>query len=123
MRQSARAMYGQLEDAFTSMSTQLRSVLLDTLGFAAAVEWHVRHFQRCTGVPCAVSVDNATGLDLPEVYAAALFDIYHDALGNAVRHAGASRVAIALTITPREVAVVVLDNEAGPAVTVHLPIA
>jgi CelD/BcsL family acetyltransferase involved in cellulose biosynthesis len=34
-----------------------------------------------------------------------IFDFYNDALKNAAQHAMASRVAIALTITPRDVTV------------------
>ena len=34
------------------ISSGLRSVLLDTLGLAAAIEWQVRQFQKCTGIPC-----------------------------------------------------------------------
>ena len=32
------------------VSAELGSVLLDTLGLAATIEWHVRQFQKCTGV-------------------------------------------------------------------------
>jgi len=42
-------------------------------------------------------VSHAAAFDLPEDYAAAIFDIYNEALSNVARHAGTSRVAIALT--------------------------
>jgi two-component system sensor histidine kinase UhpB len=139
---SARAMYDQLEDTLTSMTMQLRSaisadaqpapqakgrasgwarqisaelasVLLDTLGLAATIEWHVRQYQKCTGILCELSVSSAAGFDLPEDYAATMFDIYNEALSNVARHAGASRVAIGLTVTPHEVTMVVSDNGIG----------
>ena len=93
-------------------SAELGSVLLDTLGLAAAIEWHARQFRKCTGVLCDLTV-NDTGFDLPEDYAATIYDIYNEALSNVARHAGASRVAIALAITPHEVTVVVSDNGVG----------
>ena len=95
------------------ISAELGSVLLDTLGLPATIEWHVRQFQKRTGVLYELTVNDATGFDLPEDCAATIFDIYNEALSNVARHAGASRVAIALTITPREVTMVVRDNGIG----------
>jgi len=95
------------------VSTELGSVLLDTLGLAATIEWHARQFQKCTGVLYELKVTHAAAFDLPEDYAAAIFDVYNEALSNVARHAGASRVAIALTITPHEVTMVVKDNGVG----------
>jgi len=95
------------------ISAELGSVLLDTLGLAATIEWHARQFHRCTGVLYELKVNHAAAFDLPEDYAATIFDIYNEALSNVSRHAGASRVAIALTVTPHEVTVVVSDNGIG----------
>jgi signal transduction histidine kinase len=95
------------------ISVELGSVLLDTLGLAATIEWHVRQYQRCTGILCELTVSSAAGFDLPEDYGAAIFDIYNEALSNVARHAGASRAAIGLTITPHEVTLVVSDNGVG----------
>lgn len=95
------------------VSAELGSVLLDTLGLAATIEWHVREFQKCTGVRYELTVSHAAAFDLPEEYAAAIFDVYNEALSNVARHAGASRVAIALTITPHEVTMVVRDDGIG----------
>jgi signal transduction histidine kinase len=95
------------------MSAELGSVLLDTLGLAGTIEWHVHQFQKCTGVLYELSVSDAAGFDLPEDYAATMFQIYNEALSNVARHAGASRVAVALSITPHEVTMVVHDNGIG----------
>src|SRR5687767_1416658 len=131
----ARAMYDQLEDALTSITMQLRSaieadaqranrwarktsaelgsVLLDTLGLAATIDWHAQQFQKCTGILYELKVSHAAAFDLPEDYASAIFDVYNEALSNVARHAGASRVAIELTITPHEVTMVVSDDGVG----------
>ena len=95
------------------VSAELASVLLGTLGLAATIEWHVRQFQACTGILCESTVNHAAGFDLPEDYAEAIFEIYNEAVSNIARHAKASRAAIALTITPREVVLVVADNGVG----------
>ncbi len=95
------------------ISAELGSVVLDTLGLPAAIEWHVRQFQQCTGVLYELTVSDAAGVDLPEKRAATIFDVYNEALSNVARHAAASRVAIALTITPHEVTMVVRDNGVG----------
>jgi len=87
------------------ISAELGAVVLDTLGLRAAIEWRARQFQKLTGVFCKLTVDPAAPVNLPEVYAATVFDFYNEALRNAARHAMASRVAIALTITPHDVTV------------------
>jgi signal transduction histidine kinase len=62
-----------------------------------------------------LSVNNTARFDLPEDFAQTLFEIYGEALGNVARHACASRVAIALAITPDAVTMVVVDNGIGLA--------
>jgi len=100
-------------------------VLLDTLGLAAAVEWHVRRIRKATGILYELEVNDAAGFELPEDCAATVFDVYSEALSSIARHTHASRIAIALTITPREVTLLVRDGEtpAGAAVSVSLPVA
>src|SRR5688572_8360749 len=95
------------------VAAELGSVLLDTLGLAATIEWHVRQFQRCTGVLYELTVNDTAGFDLPDDYAATIFDVYNEALSNVARHSGARRVAIALTITPHEVTLLVRDDGIG----------
>ena len=95
------------------VSAELASVLLSTLGLAATIEWHVRQFQACTGIPCELTLNDAAGVELPQGYAEAIFDIYNEALSNVARHAAASHVAIGLTITSRAVSLVVADNGVG----------
>lgn len=95
------------------VSAELGSVLLDTLGLAATVEWHVRQFRKCTGILCELTVNDVAGVDLPEGYAVSVYDMYSEALSNVARHSGASRVAIALTITPVQVSLAVHDNGIG----------
>jgi len=87
------------------MSAELGAFVLDTLGLTAAIEWRTRQFQKHTGVACKLTVDPAVPIVMPEVYAETIFDFYNEALKNVAQHAMASRVAIALTVTPRDVTV------------------
>jgi signal transduction histidine kinase len=97
------------------ISAELGAVLIDTLGLAATIEWYVHEFQKCTGIYYDLSIDDALGAGLAEEYATAIFHIFHEALSNIVRHAGAEKVTIEVSITPREVAMVVWDNGVGVA--------
>jgi signal transduction histidine kinase len=88
-----------------SISSELGSILVDTLGLPAALEWRARQFQKRTGVFCKLTVDPVAPAGLPEDHAATIFAVSNEALSNVARHAMASRVAIALTITPNDVTV------------------
>ncbi len=139
-RHPVRAKYGNPErrprpDAAPELrpSAELGALLLDTLGLPATIEWHLHRFRRRTGIPWDLQVHDAAGFDLPEGYAAMIFDLHSEVLDKIARHSGASRVAIALTITPRDVTMVVRDNgfvrpgmpaggSNGIIVTVSLPI-
>ena len=84
----------------------------------------MRRFQKSTGVRYELQVNDAAGFDLPEDCAATVFDVYSEALSSIARHSHASQIAIALTITPRVVTMLVRDGAApaGAAVSVSLPV-
>ena len=112
------------DDWARRISAELCAVLLDTLGLAAAIEWHVRRFRKSTGILYELQVNDAAGFELPEDCAATVFDVYSEALSSVARHTHAGRIAIALTITPREVTMLVRDSAApaGTAVRFSLPV-
>jgi signal transduction histidine kinase len=95
------------------VAAELGAVLLETLGLAAAVEWYVHQFQKYTGVRYALTVSETAGFETPEEYATGIFEMLHDALNDVARCARASRVSIALTITPREVGMVMRHDGVG----------
>lgn len=92
---------------------EMGSVLIDTLGLAATVEWHVHRFRQCTGIPYELTVDDATGAKVPEEHAESIFDMLHAALYEVARRGQASRVSIALTIVPQEVSMVMRHGGSG----------
>jgi len=97
------------------VTADLGSVLLDTLGLAATIEWHLRQVQKCTGILYRLTVNNAAVVELPDHYAQTIFDIYTEALSNVARHAGATRVAVVLTFAPHRLLLAVADDGLGLA--------
>jgi len=77
------------------IASELRPLVLDDLGFAAAATWYVDQFSSRTGLPVSLSlpVDDPW---LDEAVATALFRILQESLTNVVRHARASRVEVGL---------------------------
>lgn len=74
------------------IAADLRPLVLDDLGLAAAIEWLAQNFTQRTGIPCDLDVDEA--LELPEPYATAVFRIVQESLANVGKHARASRVRL-----------------------------
>lgn len=97
------------------IAAELGAVLLDTLGLTAAVEWHAHQFQKYTGIRSALTVNDTDGFVAPEEYATGLFEMLHDALDHVARCALVSRVDICLSITPREVGIVMRHDGVGAA--------
>ncbi|MEM5371271.1 sensor histidine kinase [Paraburkholderia azotifigens] len=94
------------------IASDLRPLMLDDLGFTAAVQWLVQTFEVRHGITCALNLEPADP-HLAEPYATAVFRIIQEALANIARHARASRVDIDLRITAAGIAVSVHDNGAG----------
>jgi signal transduction histidine kinase len=93
------------------LATELRPPILDDLGLAAAVQWQAEQFSSRTGIPADVSAPDGVG-GTPEVNLT-LFRVLQEALTNVVRHAGASRVRIALERHGRELLLTVADDGRG----------
>ena len=94
------------------IATELRPVILDRLGLAAAVEWQAEDFTRRTGIACRAEIP-AEAFVVDGARATALFRILQESLTNIVRHAKASAVEIVLRCTPAAVTLAVHDNGAG----------
>ena len=77
--------------------TRLRPGILDDLGLIPAIEWLVEEFQENFGLICNLSSNLEQGdVDLNSKEFTAVFRIFQELLTNIVRHAGASKVNIAL---------------------------
>ena len=94
------------------ISLSLRPVLLDEVGLNAAIEWHVRDFEKNSGISCTYKIEREkvalkTGLPI------ALFRILQESLTNVVRHANASIVAVNFEVKGKDVELTIFDNGKG----------
>jgi PAS domain S-box-containing protein len=94
------------------VASQLRPGMLDDLGLVAALEWQAGEFQSRTGILCKLDLpENVTTLSQDQ--ATAMFRIFQETLTNIARHAGATRVRIALKQLQKGISLVVRDNGTG----------
>jgi two-component system sensor histidine kinase UhpB len=82
------------------------------LGLGPAIEWLLKQFERRSNVVCKLDVDD-DGSSLNKRHTAAIFRIVQESLSNIERHACASTVQVTLTLTAKQLSVVVADNGVG----------
>lgn len=91
---------------------ELRPPLLDELGIASAIEWHVDEFCHRTGIACETSLyDHEARLE-SEV-SLAFYRILQEALTNVAKHAKATQVWVTLHRVRDEITLGVRDNGKG----------
>jgi PAS domain S-box-containing protein len=114
--EKADAMALLMDNAIEStgrISRRLRPLVLD-FGIAAAIEWQVKEFRKRLGIRCDLhNPQEEIPLD-PEL-ATALFRIFQETLTNISKHAGASRVEVAIEDLGDEVQLSVTDDGRGIA--------
>src|SRR5213593_317843 len=88
-------MVDDLVKSVRRIASDLRPPILDQLGLPAALEWLAQDFSKRTGIRCAATIAAANDSINGEL-GTALFRIVQEALTNVLRHAGATRVEIAL---------------------------
>jgi two-component system sensor histidine kinase UhpB len=98
-------------EAVHRISLDLRPSMLD-FGIVAALEWQVKEFEKQMGVACSFTC-NEKDIDLGSDYASALFRIFQEALTNIAKHAGATRVTVALQRQRQQLVLRIGDNGAG----------
>ena len=100
-------------EAVHRISLDLRPSMLD-FGIVAALEWQVKEFEKQVGYACSFT-SNEREIDLGADHAIALFRIFQEALTNIAKHAGATRVTVALRRLRHHVALKITDNGSGVA--------
>jgi PAS domain S-box-containing protein len=93
------------------IATQLRPVILDQYGLAAAIEWQANEFARRTGIACECTLDAA--MTVPDQVATPAFRIFQESLTNVARHAGASKVEVEMRREQGALHLEVRDNGRG----------
>jgi signal transduction histidine kinase len=107
-RESVGTILGKVRD----LSHTLYPSILDSLGLTAAIKELVYQATRRAGVEVSC---NAIGTEkaLPKEVSVALYRCCQEAVNNAVRHSGASRITVDVVYAPGEVRVTVEDNGKG----------
>ena len=95
----------------TRISADLRPLMLDDLGLAAAVEWVIQEFTDRSDADCKVVIEGS--LDLEDPHATAVFRVLQESLTNIAKHAGATTVNVQITRTAEKVYLRVQDNGIG----------
>ena len=105
----------QLDAAIASVrriSTELRPIILDDLGFEEAVKWLVSEFTKRTHIP--VSLDLKAEVCVSNTHlATALFRIVQESLTNIARHAEASQVNVILEKDTENLVLTIVDDGNG----------
>ncbi|TAM86798.1 MAG: PAS domain-containing sensor histidine kinase [Candidimonas sp.] len=117
LRAHVRAMRRLIKETFASLrriASDLRPVMLDDLGLAAAVEWLVANFVSIYGIDTEARIE--IGEEEPcRPVATTLFRIVQEALTNIVKHARASKVSLRLCRTESQFELTIQDNGVGAA--------
>ncbi|MCK7594405.1 sensor histidine kinase [Pseudomarimonas salicorniae] len=110
-RQALEVCRGTLEDT-RQLSRLLRPQILDDLGLVAALRWLCRSMQASAGITCTLEADGEWRAD--SEIETVLFRVAQEGLTNAVRHSGASCVALRVHVTGPMVELEVQDDGNGP---------
>jgi signal transduction histidine kinase len=90
----------------------LRPSMLDDLGLAPALNWHARETSKRTGLNVLVSADDAID-GLPDEHRTCIYRVVQEAVNNAVHHAKARTVEVAVRKERQKVKVTVQDDGVG----------
>lgn len=109
---SVKGQIDQTIAAVRRISSELRPLVLDDLGFAAAASWYVDQVAERTGLSIALTLAEA---ELPQgsPIATALFRVLQESLTNVTRHAQAAHVQIDLRLTDGQWTLTIQDDGCG----------
>ena len=94
------------------ISSELRPLVLDDLGFGAAAAWYVEQFRGRTGLQVDLALPDADPAP-GDAAASALFRILQESLTNVARHAHANRVDVRLALAENAWVLSVADDGVG----------
>ncbi len=94
------------------ITSNLRPRILDDFGLVPAMEWHVKDYQKRSGIVCTLKA-GVGSIAMEKNRAAAVFRIFQEALTNIARHAEASAVNISLRKLGGKLRLRVADNGVG----------
>ncbi len=96
------------------ISADLRPLMLDDLGLAAAAEWLVDDFQGRSGIGCDLTLGDAEAVSgLEAATATGLYRMLQESLTNVTRHSKAKHVQVALSVVGADVELSIEDDGIG----------
>ena len=107
----SRVIDESLENLHT-ITSELRSVILDDFGLAAAIEWQAEEFRNRSGIDCRIEKIGSEP-EMSKDQAIAVFRIFQEILTNIMRHAQASEVVVLLEADDSGLILQVQDNGRG----------
>lgn len=113
--EQVREEIAETAEAVRRIARGLRPPVLDEVGLPAALDLLVRSLRRAHSLDIELSAER-TGIRLDPDAELALYRIIQEALSNAVRHAGASRIVVTLRADDREMRAEVEDDGRGFAI-------
>ena len=111
----ALAMHALLDGTIAAtrrIAADLRPLMLDDLGLAAALDWLTHNFSKHTGIATDLVIDDAVA-QVPEPIASALYRITQESLTNVAKYAHATTAEIRLEADGDTVELTVRDNGRG----------
>ncbi|SIT30931.1 PAS domain-containing sensor histidine kinase [Achromobacter sp. MFA1 R4] len=114
-RERVRAIRKLIKGTFVSLrriAADLRPVMLDDLGLAAAVEWLVANFVSRYGIDTETDIQIGPS-EPPKQVATTLFRVVQEALTNIAKHAQATTVHVRLACDATHCALTVRDDGVG----------
>jgi PAS domain S-box-containing protein len=115
LEQRALAMNALLDGTIAAtrrIAADLRPLMLDDLGLAAALDWLTQNYSKHTGIATDLIIDD-TVAQVPEPIASALYRITQESLTNVAKYAHASNAEIRLERDGNWVQLLVRDNGRG----------
>jgi len=109
---SIRTLAERTVNQVRDLALLLRPSMLDDLGLTPALNWHARETSKRTGRNVMVSAEDAID-DLPDEHQTCIYRLVQEAVNNAVRHANARTVEVAVRRDREIVQVTVQDDGAG----------
>jgi PAS domain S-box-containing protein len=94
------------------ISADLRPLVLDDLGLAAAADWLVQSFTQRTGTACELRIARDFD-DVPDPHATTIFRGLQESLTNIAKHAHASHVEVTLSKDVEGLTLLVKDDGRG----------
>ena len=110
--QRARALAEKTVQTVRNISVLLRPALLDDLGLVPALQFQIEDFQRRSGIACEFVEENVAE-HLSDAVKTCVYRVVQEAMHNAEKHSGASKVQVSVRQLPQWLLVEIEDNGCG----------